>query len=363
MRPTSRGLVLAAPEGRAYCEVAPHVRAWLDALDGSHNLHDLTDRFGADVAPLARDLWADGYLTDSPPPTSRRVTVTRQGVEVAGADRLVRALYPVVRPLVSPVGVGVLATLGLVGMLAPLIGWLDLETRFVGSPLTTALALLVTGLIVGVVHEFGHAVVLAHFGGAIGRVGAGLYWGAPSVYVDASAALMLPRRARMWQAAAGIFIEAALAGVLVLSAQALPDGTAHTLVLQAAALAVIGVLVNAAPLLQLDGYWLVADALDVPDVYRHAWDALRRRRESRRRQALLAVYVILGGLFGVVLLVAAAAVWTDLLSGIIAALWSAGWIERAIALLLLLPLVGIVIQPLASAIHLLHRHNRTGAPS
>lgn len=361
MRRTHRGMVLAAPDGRDYCEVAPRVLPWLEALDGTHTPEELTARFGPEIGPFIDDLRSSGYLEDSPPHVARKITITGQGIEIAGADRLVRAIYPLARPLISPFGAALVLALGLLGILSPVLGLLDLDARLISSPLVTALALIGTSYLLGFLHELAHALVLQHYGAAIGRVGAGFYWGELSFYVDASAVLMLPRRARMWQASAGVLMEAALAGLCVIISSILPPGTVRELILQTAALAIIGVLINATPLLQLDGYWLLADLLDVPNIYRHALDVISAETGSTMRRWLLGLYVLAAALFGVGLLVAAAVVWMELFLGIIAALWSTDWIGRLVAIILLLPLAGLIIQPLGHLLTILRRRMATRA--
>lgn len=355
MRRTGRSIMLAAPGGRDYCEIASRALPWLEALDGTHTVKDLAARFGPEITPFIDDLRSSGYLEDSPPQAARRMTVTGQGLEIAGADRLVRAIYPVLRPMISPVGIAVIFGLGLLGLLAPVLGLLDLDTRLISSPLVTALALIGTSFVLVVLHELGHALVLHHYGGAIGRVGAGIYWGDLSVYVDASAVLMLPRRARLWQAAAGVIMEAALAGLLVIISWTLAAGTPRELVQQAAALAIISVLINATPLLKLDGYWLLADLLDVPNIYRHTIEVLTAEKESTLRRLLFSLYIVIAALFGLGLLAAAVLVWMNLFLGIVTALWSSDWIGRIVAIILLLPLAGLIIQPLAYLIAILRR--------
>jgi hypothetical protein len=59
--------VLAAPGGRDYCEIAPRVLPWLEALDGTRTIEKLTNEFGTDIGPFVEDLWSTGYLEDSPP--------------------------------------------------------------------------------------------------------------------------------------------------------------------------------------------------------------------------------------------------------------------------------------------------------
>lgn len=328
---------------------------WLEALDGTRTLEELTNEFGTEIGPFVVDLWSTGYLDDSPPHAPEKMTITRQGIEIAGADRLVGAIYPAFRPLISPLGTAIILATGLLGMLSPVLGLLDWDARLISSPTLTALALLGTSFLLGFIHELGHALVLKHYGGTVGRVGAGFYWGDLSFYVDASAVMMLPRKARIWQASAGVIVEAALAGLFVIVSWTMPSGTARELILQAAALAIIGVLINSTPLLKLDGYWLLADLLDVPDIYRYARDILSQAKESRLRRWLLGLYVVLAALFGLGLLAAAIALWTELFLGIITALWASDWIGRLIAILLLLPLAGIIIQPLG---HLINKRRK-----
>ncbi|MGY1692015.1 hypothetical protein [Geodermatophilus sp. SYSU D01105] len=351
-RTTARGLVLAAPGGRSYCELEKPAVPLLDAMTGTATTAELTERFGDFVPSLLDDLRAGGYLADSPPaPPQHRITVTGSGVEFAGADRLASAMARLFRPLFTPVGVVLLGILTTVGLLAPAVGLLDLRAAAgAGNAAGTALLLLVLLAVITAVHELGHAVVLAHYGRRIGRVGFGLYWGGLSLYVDASEALLLETRARrVLQSGAGLLVEGALAGVFVLAAQVVPDPGAAQLLSQAAALAWIGVLLNATPLLQLDGYWMLSDLLDEPDLHRRALSTLARRDLPSRGNLLLAGYAVAGLLFGVTLLAGAVGMWTSVFGVLIVDLWDGAVVEKILAAVLLLPVVGLVLQLLVLA--------------
>lgn len=54
---------------------------------------------------------------------------------------------------------------------------------------------------------------------------------------------------------------------------------------------------------------------------------------------------------GLALIAAAVVVWTKLFFGLITALWASDWIGRLLAIFLLLPLAGIVIQPIGHLIN------------
>lgn len=151
-----------------------------------------------------------------------------------------------------------------------------------GAPRTLAWAWLVYPVIKAL-HELAHGLATRHAGAPVPSWGISLLMGVPVPYVDASAASTLPaRRQRLAVAGAGIVVEltlAALALGVLLSVQA---GVLRDL---AALVFFIGALsslaVNANPLLRFDGYHLLCDAADLPNLAtrsnRHVWQQLRSR--------------------------------------------------------------------------------------
>jgi hypothetical protein len=104
-------------------------------------------------------------------------------------------------------------------------------------------------------HELGHAAALLRAGGTPGGVGVGLLFVLPVLYCDVTSVALLPRRERLRVDAAGLAWHLALGGLL------------RSIGTPAASLAAWGVLAaagwNLLPFLRTDGYWLLADALDV----------------------------------------------------------------------------------------------------
>ena len=98
----------------------------------------------------------------------------------------------------------------------------------------------------------------------VGLVGVGFYWGALTFYVDASQALFLPRRTRMLQSSAGILTDLVVCGSASIVAMAGGDATWAVVLREFAVLGYLNIIINAVPLLELDGYWFLADALDRP---------------------------------------------------------------------------------------------------
>ena len=118
------------------------------------------------------------------------------------------------------------------------------------------------------VHELAHAWALRAWGGRVSEVGVTLLVLTPVPYVDASAAALLPSRARRVAVSlAGIGAELAMAAVALGVWLAVDDGVPR---LAAFAVMVIGVgstlLVNGNPLMRFDGYFAMCDALDLPNL-------------------------------------------------------------------------------------------------
>ena len=131
-------------------------------------------------------------------------------------------------------------------------------------------------------HECGHALVLRHFGGTVREAGITLLFFTPAPYVDASAASALPGR---WQraavAGAGILVELFVAAVAALAWVAVEPGLVRDLALVTLVIGSVStILINANPLLRFDGYYVLTDLLDLPNLALRSgawWNAQAQR--------------------------------------------------------------------------------------
>jgi putative peptide zinc metalloprotease protein len=118
-------------------------------------------------------------------------------------------------------------------------------------------------------HEFGHGMAAKHFGGEVSSMGVMLFIVTPSFYCDTSDAWMIPSRAaRLWINAGGIVVElviAALASFVWLNTP--DDGLLNQVALNVMiSCSVATLFFNANPLLRYDGYYFLADLLEIPNL-------------------------------------------------------------------------------------------------
>ena len=130
-------------------------------------------------------------------------------------------------------------------------------------------------------HEVAHAVALTHYGQAPRRAGFGFYWGALSFFVDSTPAMTLPRRARVIQALAGLAVDVVTTACFAVAAQLTTNSLLAIVFWRLAVLGLVDIVINLAPILQVDGHWALADWLDEPDLApraRRAFGAALRHR-------------------------------------------------------------------------------------
>jgi putative peptide zinc metalloprotease protein len=150
---------------------------------------------------------------------------------------------------------------------------------------------------------------------------------------------MLERRHRALQAAAGPFADAVLAGVASLLALVV-DGPAESILLLYAVFAWLDVATNLVPFLELDGYWILADLLDRPQLRSEAWEAVRQAVTARRSGTpWLAAYGAASITFGVVVLGVGLYVWWQVVGDLLQALVREGVLGWLVALPLALPVI------------------------
>jgi CRP-like cAMP-binding protein len=126
------------------------------------------------------------------------------------------------------------------------------------------------------------------------------------------------------------------------------------------------IFLNLVPLLELDGYWILSDAIQLPDLrprslqfIRHdLWHKLRHRERFTRQEVGLGLYATIGVAFTVLSLWWSVFFWEEVFGGLVRALWDGGLLGRVLLILLALFLLGPVLRGAIALVRLVARRVR-----
>jgi putative peptide zinc metalloprotease protein len=185
-------------------------------------------------------------------------------------DRFLVRTMPWVQPLFS--WFGLLLWLVVVGAGAALAvsHWTDLTeniTERVLDPQNLVLLWFVYP-VVKALHEFGHAYATRRWGGEVHEMGIMLLVFSPVPYVDASSAWGFgDKRRRMLVGAAGIAVELFLGALALFVWLAVEPGAVRAVAYNVMLICGVSTLLfNGNPLLRFDGYYVLADAIEMPNL-------------------------------------------------------------------------------------------------
>ncbi len=125
-------------------------------------------------------------------------------------------------------------------------------------------------------HEFSHGMTCVHFGGKVREVGFMLIYFQPAFYCDVSDSWMFPsKRQRMWVTFAGGYFQLVVWGVCtVIWRITEPDTLINQMVLVVIVYSGLQTLFNLNPLIKLDGYYMLSDYLEIPNLRAKAFQSL-----------------------------------------------------------------------------------------
>jgi putative peptide zinc metalloprotease protein len=174
-------------------------------------------------------------------------------------------------------------------------------------------------LVVSGVHEFGHGLSCKHFGGEVPQMGLMLIYFTPAFYTDCTDMHMFDRTSkRLWTIFNGIWVEMVMCGIATLVWFFSPPGSFigdisyKTLLLTG----VSGIFFNLNPLMKFDGYYALAQYLEIDNLREEAfeyWKLWIRRTLFRqdvdlpavgkRRRRIFLIFATAAFLYGVFILV------------------------------------------------------------
>ncbi|MDH5639929.1 MAG: hypothetical protein OEY28_01440 [Nitrospira sp.] len=293
--------VLQDRSNERYHRFSPAAFSFIGLMDGKRSVQEIWDlsssRLG-DQAPTQPDVVqllsqlhaADVLQCDIPPDTAellaryekqrrrkwqrRLMSFFAWQFPLFDPERFLQQFVPLVRPFCS--WWGALLWCLIVGP-ALLIGaahWSDLTTDLIDRATAPQNLVLIWLLfpVIKALHEFGHAFAVKAFGGEVHEMGIMLLVLSPIPYVEASASSAF---ASKWQraivGAAGMIVELVVAALALYVWVSVEPGTVRTLAYNTILIAGIStVLFNGNPLLRFDGYYILADLLEIPNLRQRA---------------------------------------------------------------------------------------------
>jgi putative peptide zinc metalloprotease protein len=284
---------LKDPRRGAYYRLSPQGWFVWERLDGNRTLRDLTLEYLAEfkafapqavaetVGGLAQAGFAEGVKlgagvmesVDRPTGWQRATVAARRVLEwqgsVRGVDAPLTRLYRNgVRLFYTLPGQIALAAVALAGLIASVFGIGELGSAIKESEAGGWLLLfwIPATLVALFVHEAGHAFTTKHFDREVPRVGVGWYWFGPIAFVDTSDMWLAGRRERVVVSLAGPYADLVVGGLAALAAWLIPNAILSAALWQFALVSYIGVLVNLNPLMEFDGYYVLSDLLEKPNL-------------------------------------------------------------------------------------------------
>lgn len=135
------------------------------------------------------------------------------------------------------------------------------------------------------VHEFGHITACVKHGARQGGIGVGLYWIWPAFYADVRGSWTLAAPQRLQVSVGGLYFQAFYLAGLATAALATANPTLWT----AVQITLVLMFTTFNPVFKYDGYWILADWLDVINIHSRIAGHLHTLlgASGRRRRFLL----------------------------------------------------------------------------
>jgi putative peptide zinc metalloprotease protein len=295
--------VVKDPVALTYFQLQPEQHCVLQLLDGRRNLEEIRTEL-LDEFPYARPTLADiqGAIVDLHSKRLVRGNRFGQGVSLFASgrkkryekwkaalknilflrfpgwdpERTLNRLYPFVKWMFRPWAVALAVTVCAAAWLLLAVQFGVFAQRvpefkqFFGWP--NLMYLWVTLGATKIIHELGHGIACRHYGGECHQIGLVLLVFSPTLYCDVSDSWMLPNK---WQriviGAGGMYIESLVSSLALFGWWFTQPGLLNHLLLNIFFIsAVTTVLFNLNPLMRYDGYYMLSDFLEIPNLSRKA---------------------------------------------------------------------------------------------
>jgi putative peptide zinc metalloprotease protein len=302
--------VVKEPVGLHYYRFQEEEYAILQMLDGRSSLDDIKERFEQQFPPqkitveelgqFVGMLHRSGLLIADVPGQGiqlkkRRDERKRQELLSAlgnilairfkgiDPDRILKWLYPFISWMYTRTAFCCCALFALSALTLVLVNFDRFEAKLpTFHQFFTAsnwIYLGVTLALTKVIHEFGHGLTCKHYGGECHEMGVMFLVLTPCLYCNVSDSWMLPNKwHRAWIGAAGMYIEIVIASACTFLWWFSEPGLLNQLCLSTMFVCSVStVMFNANPLLRYDGYYILSDLTEIPNLRQKASTILNRK--------------------------------------------------------------------------------------
>jgi putative peptide zinc metalloprotease protein len=301
--------VVKDPLALKYYRLQPEQAAVLRFLDGKRSLQAIRDDLQAsfptthitptEVQSLIVDLHEKGLLTSHRPGQGETALKRRQEswlrelqqtvmnplfLRLPGwdPDRFLTRMKPWLGWIFSPPGIVGFLLLIAASWLFVAIRFDDVRRKlpefqqFFGWPNLMYLWLVMA--VTKVVHEFGHGLACKYYGGDCHSMGVVVMVFSPTLYCDVTDSWMMKNKwRRMMIGAAGMYVEMILAALAIFFWYQSQTGVLQHLALNVFFISALTTIVfNANPLLRYDGYYILSDYLEIPNLQPQASKMLQQ---------------------------------------------------------------------------------------
>lgn len=299
--------VVKEPLGQKYFQFPPHVFYLLTQLDGTKSLEELQDGYHSEYAPkritrqdlqqLMTRFHQDGLVTSDLPgqgaellkrgEKNKRMELVGQlanvlAIRYKGFDpeRILNFLLPYTWWIFTKAAVIVAMVLASIALMSVLTNWAEFQAKLPGfeaffDPRQWYLFALVLG-VTKMFHEFGHGLSCKRLGGECHEIGFMLLVLTPCLYCNVSDSWRLPNKwHRAAIGAAGMYVEVILATIATFVWWFVQPGLIQDICLKVMLVSSVStVLFNGNPLLRFDGYYILSDILEIPNLNQKSTKAL-----------------------------------------------------------------------------------------
>jgi putative peptide zinc metalloprotease protein len=303
--------VIKDPVGLNYFRFQEEEFAILNMLDGNTSLNEIKERFEAEFPPqkitveevqrflgmlhqsglIIADVPGQGHQLRKRRDKKKRKELTAKfsnvlAIRFKGFDpeRLLNAGYPFVAWFYKPLTVFCCVLMMLAAGSLVLVQFGEFQSRlptfheFFGYK--NWLLLAVTMGLTKILHEFGHGMTCKHFGGECHEIGVLILVLTPCLYCNVSDSWMLKNKwHRAAIGAAGMYVEIVLAAICTFIWWfSDPTSTLNQLSLSIMFVSSVStILFNANPLLRYDGYYILSDLVEIPNLRQKSSTILNRK--------------------------------------------------------------------------------------